>query len=297
MRSKVAFITSLSHSGSTLLDLLLGAHPRIIGLGEIFRVIDSSPQELASEKRMVCSCGDRVGDCAFWKPTVGRLEKLGEASSAQRYQAVLESFERVFGEGYVLVDSSKYPDTLKMVNSLETIDLKAIHLIKDVRGFTVSQREALDPELKYGFLPRILNSIPLSRLVYSVSIKQPLYLFLKWYLRNKDTERILQDLAIEQMHLSYEELCAQPQTIMEAVFRFLEVPALAETPLAPNKSHSHIFMGNQMIADEKKMAEIKYDDRWTQQEDWRRAAKLLPFVMRYNRAVVYNNLNEPELAP
>ena len=33
-------IRGLGHSGSTILDLALGAHPQVIGLGEAVRVLD-----------------------------------------------------------------------------------------------------------------------------------------------------------------------------------------------------------------------------------------------------------------
>ena len=34
-KPKIIFIASLSHSGSTLLDLMLNAHPEVVSVGEV----------------------------------------------------------------------------------------------------------------------------------------------------------------------------------------------------------------------------------------------------------------------
>ncbi len=38
-RLKLLLIRGLSHSGTTMLDLALGVHPQIIGLGEAMRIL------------------------------------------------------------------------------------------------------------------------------------------------------------------------------------------------------------------------------------------------------------------
>ena len=42
-RLKLLLIRGLGHSGTTMLDLALGAHPQIIGLGEAARIL-ATPQ-------------------------------------------------------------------------------------------------------------------------------------------------------------------------------------------------------------------------------------------------------------
>ena len=45
-------IRGLGHSGSTILDLALGAHPNVVGLGEAVRVLDKPlPQETRQAPR------------------------------------------------------------------------------------------------------------------------------------------------------------------------------------------------------------------------------------------------------
>jgi len=66
---KCVYICSAGHSGSTLLDLVLGSHSRIESLGEISFL----PQNLAINLK--CSCGKPVRECEVWKAIVARLSE------------------------------------------------------------------------------------------------------------------------------------------------------------------------------------------------------------------------------
>ncbi len=80
MTIKVLYITSLSHSGSTLLDLLLNGHSRIFSVGEIKQL----PTKWKNLKRNLslrampfkCSCGQDLRDCDFWKTVNTQSELL-----------------------------------------------------------------------------------------------------------------------------------------------------------------------------------------------------------------------------
>lgn len=61
------FICSAGHSGSTLLDLLLGSHSAAISLGEITQL----PKNLALNT--ACACGAPVRECPLWSAVVERL--------------------------------------------------------------------------------------------------------------------------------------------------------------------------------------------------------------------------------
>jgi len=54
---KVLYILGSGHCGTTLLNLILDSHSQIIGLGEIESL----------DKQPVCSCGEPVASCRFWK--------------------------------------------------------------------------------------------------------------------------------------------------------------------------------------------------------------------------------------
>jgi len=66
------FICSAGHSGSTLLDILLGSHPQGLSLGEITHL----PKNIALDSQ--CSCGRPISSCQFWNPIItGFSEKAG----------------------------------------------------------------------------------------------------------------------------------------------------------------------------------------------------------------------------
>jgi len=64
---KYVYICSAGHSGSTLLDLLLGSHSRIASLGEI----DHLSKNLALNT--VCACGQLVRACPVWNEVISRV--------------------------------------------------------------------------------------------------------------------------------------------------------------------------------------------------------------------------------
>ena len=65
---KNVYICSAGHSGSTLLDMLIGSHSKIESLGEITHL----PKNIALDT--VCGCGIPVRKCSFWKKTLDQVE-------------------------------------------------------------------------------------------------------------------------------------------------------------------------------------------------------------------------------
>lgn len=62
-----AFVLSSGHSGSTLLDLLVGTHPEIVSLGEITYL----PRSFV--RGATCTCGAPVPRCDFWLDVVREI--------------------------------------------------------------------------------------------------------------------------------------------------------------------------------------------------------------------------------
>ena len=65
--AKYIYICSHGHSGSTLLDLLLGAHSKVESLGELSFL----PQDIALNLK--CTCGLPIRECAVWREVIRRL--------------------------------------------------------------------------------------------------------------------------------------------------------------------------------------------------------------------------------
>ena len=77
------FICAANHSGSTLLDLLIGSHPDATSLGEITQL----PKNLALNTR--CGCGAPIRECPLWATVVDNL-------------AATPEFRRIRDDPYVL---------------------------------------------------------------------------------------------------------------------------------------------------------------------------------------------------
>lgn len=59
-RIRLVYILAASHSGSTLLSMLLGAHPEICTVGEL------KATSLGDKEKYLCSCRERIKECPFW---------------------------------------------------------------------------------------------------------------------------------------------------------------------------------------------------------------------------------------
>lgn len=64
---KIILICSAGHSGSTLLDLVIGSHRKAFSLGEITHL----PKNFALNTE--CMCGAAVKNCEFWQAVAHRL--------------------------------------------------------------------------------------------------------------------------------------------------------------------------------------------------------------------------------
>jgi hypothetical protein len=68
--ARLAYLLAASHSGSTLLAMLLGAHPDLCTVGEL------KATGFGNREQYRCSCRRLIQECAFW-------QRLGRAMSAR----------------------------------------------------------------------------------------------------------------------------------------------------------------------------------------------------------------------
>jgi len=132
------------HSGHgpqrhTLLDLVLGGHPRFVGLGELSAFVDSRRGHLDHLDTQLCSCRQTLKDCKFWGPLGTELRRLAPKSPHDQYEMVLSAFDEHFGQDRVLVDSSKTVETvLTWADLVGKDNVRMLFLVRDVRGWVTS---------------------------------------------------------------------------------------------------------------------------------------------------------------
>lgn len=77
---KLVYVLSPGHSGSTLLGLLIGAHPQVATVGEV-KVVPASFHNAET-----CACGTPMTQCAFWMRVNAKLQERGLDLRSERFQ-------------------------------------------------------------------------------------------------------------------------------------------------------------------------------------------------------------------
>ena len=271
MPRRVVFIASLGHSGSTLLDLILGSHPAVVGLGEVGR--SAAPAGAGpGDGSPVCSCGRPAAECDFWGRVLPRLAAEPAADERRRYEIVLDGFAAQFGADRIAVDSSKYLSWLGILAGLDDIDLRVLFLVRDVRSFAISEIDNVDRKRATGRAYRGTGGFTAFR---------------RWHAENLKMARFLAARGLPFLRVGYEELCLAPGQTVPRICRFLDVP-YEPAMLELARSSSHVLRGNRMRHDAGRRA-IAYDPRWLVRREWMLPALLCPRIMRFNREQVYSS--------
>jgi hypothetical protein len=239
---KVVFIASLSHSGSTLLDLMLNAHPDVASVGELKQLGRFARHEKPG-RRLSCTCGaESVLTCEFWtrvsrltKAMIGRtiaelnVEDYSNQESFDKDNAALfQAISSVADKRY-LVDSSKSAGRLSLLMNNAALDVFPFFLIRDPKGQICSSK----------------RSESLVRLIEN-------------YVR---TNRGIYELVKNRPHavVRYEQLVREPERVLGAL--------MAELGLAFDKNQlkwaaqiRHNVGGNGMRR--RNSSELKLDEKW-----------------------------------
>ncbi|MGH0033550.1 MAG: sulfotransferase family protein [Myxococcota bacterium] len=277
---RIVYVASVTHGGSTLLDMLLSCHPCVCGVGEVARVLDPAVRAklFQSGKSRRCSCGRAMtpqSDCPLWAPLIDRLEDAPPASTAEAYAALLGQVSAVAPQTEVVCDSSKSLGCLgALVRALEDpllagVDLRVIHLVRDVRSFSMSRR-ARRKESRWAAYRR----------------------FGEWYRTNRRLEAAIERHGRPSFRLGYEELCLHPRAVLPALCEFLELDFVPEM-LDLARSQGHVGIGNPMRMDAVRSAAIQYDHRWFVDDTVGWVHLLRPRIRRYNRERVYARVPKP----
>jgi hypothetical protein len=191
---KVIYIVGASHSGSTLLDMMLNAHPQIISVGEVLKLNRIKPSRTGKRKLTRCSCGAwGLLQCEFWSRVNERVLQVHGTSFAdldvndyrhsperEDPNAILfRAISDVSGKDFV-VDSSKMPARLKHLMSLDELTVYPVHLIRDPRGQIASvikknglMKSIFHHEVVHAQTRHILKSVPHSVLRYEDLVLNP----------------------------------------------------------------------------------------------------------------------------
>lgn len=261
------YLMGRGHNGSTILNLILGAHGQITAAGEV-----SSGMRALGD---ACSCGKPLRECPFWGPTIDSLEEkfpdakdggyqkmiryvdsftrvpqtlLGFALPGwvkQRYQPMTEHlFEEISKHGQTdhVIDSSKeFGRGAFMLKFMP--NAKVVYLARDGRGVLYSY---LKRHQKLGTFHFMKRKRPLKSawpIMLITALGLSFGTFLGHLYKLLFPSRVL--------ILKYEEVCYEPHKAMKRIGDFigLDLTELADRMQASQPMEiGHDIAGNQIRA-------------------------------------------------
>ncbi|MGC5197281.1 hypothetical protein [Aphanothece microscopica] len=248
---KFIYIVGLEHSGTTLTNHLLSAHPKVLGLGEVSQFF--SPGHMNNyvaqwggyQGATLCSCLEDWNQCEFWRNMIDLCGLNSNIPLVSKYKSLVTYVRATQGEDAIIVDSSKVVATLQMLSEnfseifMPHDVLRVIFSIKDVRSFSASMVSR----------PRGKRSL--------ISVWRA---FNYWLGANKIILRYLVSGRVDFRFSLYESLCFSPSDFLNEQLSALGLRQ-EEGELSISRSSSHIAMGNKNFL-MRNRARIRYDSRW-----------------------------------
>lgn len=271
------FILSTGHSGSTLLDMLLGSADKLWTLGEVHYLQESHLQGLA------CGCGKLYPDCEFWSSVFTRTDLEAEeiptnffqlAQSRRFPQRALWVLSILLGHPYFVrrqwlrsyananasllraiestlqedpgfspqwfVDATKHGHRLFWLLQDPRFKVKLVHLVKDPRAFVYSM-------VRHG---------------ESTSWSQVLRFALFWTYANLLFLRMRANRALQgSILVRYEDLAANPQDVLESIATRLDIDLEGISTENIRSKVNHAVGGNEMRLN-LDITQIRLDQKW-----------------------------------
>jgi hypothetical protein len=247
-KPKIVYICGMGHNGSTSLDLLLDLSPEIVGtsqLNDLFVLYHPSQKETSEQTdldRFWLSVGSKLSPdqqdllAEANRGILKEKELLRFAFSRSARQQYAEANEALVDcllartQTNVIVDSSK--NVSRCLGLLESkYDVFVIHLTRDVRGYVESHNKRRG---EVGKSPIYLKST------------------LIWLAKNIVTSVLVRPRAKHYLLVQYEELLRNPDSTLDTLSAFLDVPLEAcreairgNAPIRPSQSLG--FEGNRVL--------------------------------------------------
>lgn len=299
---KLIYIAGGGHSGSTLLDLILGASSNGFGMGEVcfynsyrYQLDDPKLYAIKSNK---CSCGNDFDNCSFWNEV---HQESGKNLDISRRYSIIDSFKTVWNiicpvkfvrfdmknpddhlffdsvlkvlngnKPKFLIDSSKDPRRLLMLESLlGKKKLKVIFLVRDIRGYVNSYS---NPN-KWRVIDAGLKPQNFLRVAFRWAIVN---IFLVIYLKLQK---------IDYLKISYDKFCQNPDEQLLKIKKKWSLNIPINYLEAVKKKEYHNIHGNLMKFSN--INKIKWDRSWAEQlPTWKKSTVDILFGW-LNRILVY----------
>ena len=258
------YVMGRAHTGSTILDILLGNSPNVESVGQLVSHI--------GRLDTLCSCGETIRDCGFWTKVRDEVTGDGqfdwdELSKAHTEQAHVKSLIGTFLSGRssprfarlremtgrvdaairkisgkpVVLDSSKEPTRgLFLLKHYDAARL--IYLVRDPRSVVTSYYWRMKANKPFHFLRREYHSKALG----------PLFLVIaagSWIVGHLIFEAIARVAPERVLRIRYEDLCSEPEVELRRISQAFDIPVDNVLEMIRNKEGfpvGHNIGGNQI---------------------------------------------------
>lgn len=276
-RPRVIFVASLAHSGSTLLQQLLAAHPAVLGVGEAF-------QSLVDGPLFRCPCvgpSSHGARCPVWGSL---LQEHRHGDGVAGYEHLLDGVARQFPHVEAVVDESKKIEALRALLAADA-DVDVVLLVRDVRSWTVSTRDRADEQdqLRIRTLLRKRNVRGLVSRRELTGWRR----FTVWQRRNHALEQFLERQGLIRIRVGYEVLATAPERELRRICDALSIDFRPEM-LVPANGTVHMVQGNYGNTHEERAGSIAMSTRWLSRREWMLPSLLRRDVMAENDRLVYD---------
>ncbi len=259
---RVVYLLGSARSGSTILSAILGTHPDIAAVGELSRLtfdVEGKPR--------ICSCGKLVWQCERWHQvredwsprlepwtiddytrTLARYSRPAQAPSllwaqvraSPGLQALLDSTPKLLEsiqsalKRSIIVDSSKSLTRALMYAMIPNLDLRIVHLVRDVRGYVWSRSQFRCRSSQSDFGSRSAGA-------------QVVFLAIRWNLMNLASEWAARRSGSPRMQLRYEDFVTSPRSSLLPLGEFMGVDLQSVVEQVEGEDEfdfDHIVSGN-----------------------------------------------------
>ncbi|MCG5541626.1 MULTISPECIES: hypothetical protein [unclassified Halorhodospira] len=241
MTVKIAYILGCTHSGTTLLHRVLGAHSRVMNLGSVKNL------RTAVCEGKKCPCGaPKLEQCSFWQAIDEQVRALDGRSvfdldPDSRWARRFATDNRVLFQAVaaahgvqVVIDSSRRPSRLDRLRQVPGIDLVPIHLYKAPPAQVYSWEKRNQPR-------QITASA------------------LRYWGKHRYARQVARHFPAA-LRVSYEAFCQDPETETARIARALGLAPEPEAVRHWGENPIHVLGGNRMKSQRDSV--IRLDEKW-----------------------------------
>jgi hypothetical protein len=277
---RIVYITGSGRSGSTILDMMLGAHSRALSLGQVDEL------DRWDAEGYPCTCRRSLAECPVWGPFLQDREPPASLNQPGRVRKVTATLQALGGNAAktvgpddldgawdlydrvaelqgadVLIDSTKSVLRFaRLAAEPRGHDVRMIHLVRDPRGFVLSRMKSKPVPTTWGEVGTT-TSQSFASAIGDWGVVNALAALYEWRRRPN------------HVVVSYEELVSKPAATLERLSAFAGLEFEPDRQLPPLEGEFHLVGGN---ASRLQFRELRLDEKWrTDLPHWQRLGTLL----------------------